>query len=84
MVFLTRSFGRMASRSSAACFSTARATPPSARVLSRGAQALKYNHLGGIRTLTGKREKVKVLLVLYDGLSHAKDVSTYNCEGEGS
>ena len=75
MVFLTRSLCRMASRSAAASFSTARATPPSARVLSRGAQALKYNHLGGIRTLTGKREKVKVLLVLYDGKKHAEEVS---------
>jgi formate dehydrogenase len=83
MVFLTRSLGRMASRSAAASFSTARATPPSARVLSRGAQALKYNQLGGIRTLTGKREKVKVLLVLYDGKSHAIDVSNFTSEFEG-
>lgn len=33
------------------------------------------NGFGSIRTLTGKREKVKVLLVLYDGKQHAKDVS---------
>jgi hypothetical protein len=28
------------------------------------------------RTLTGKREKVKVLLVLYDGKKHAEEVSS--------
>tara|TARA_R110002060_G_scaffold41201_1_gene52706 strand:+ start:713 stop:1084 length:372 start_codon:yes stop_codon:yes gene_type:complete len=44
-------------------------------VLSRGALALRHNNLGSIRTLTGKREKVKVLLVLYDGKKHAEEVS---------
>lgn len=32
-----------------------------------------------VRALTTAREKVKVLLVLYDGGKHAQDVSTANC-----
>ncbi|KIN00040.1 hypothetical protein OIDMADRAFT_42903 [Oidiodendron maius Zn] len=39
-----------------------------------GALTSLHNDLGSIRTLTGKREKVKVLLVLYDGKQHSKDV----------
>lgn len=54
-------------------FSTAARARP--QVLSRGASALRQHQLGSIRTLTGKREKVKVLLVLYDGKKHAEDVS---------
>lgn len=49
-------------------------------VLSHGARALAAggrSQLGGIRTLTGKREKVKVLAVLYDGGEHAQQVCSY-------
>lgn len=83
MVLLTRSLCRIVSHSIArpaarASFFTASAarTTPQSRVLSRGALALRQhnNHIGSIRTLTGKREKVKVLLVLYDGKKHAEEV----------
>jgi formate dehydrogenase len=46
--------------------------------VSRGAQALRYNNIGKVRMLTGKREKVKVLLVLYDGKKHAEEVRNLN------
>lgn len=76
MVLLTRSLCRLASRpASRSLFTAARASQrPS--ILNTSTAALKYNHLGRIRTLTGeKREKVKVLLVLYDGKKHAEEVS---------
>ena len=76
MVLLTRSICRLARPAASAAFTTAAAARPTPRVLlSRGAQALRHNNLGSIRTLTGKREKVKVLLVLYDGKKHAEEVS---------
>jgi formate dehydrogenase len=75
MVLLTRSICRLARPAfTSASFTTA--ARPAPRVLSRGAQALRRNNLGCIRTLTGKREKVKVLLVLYDGKQHAEEVSS--------
>ncbi|RDL35407.1 Formate dehydrogenase [Venustampulla echinocandica] len=75
MVLLTRSLHRLASHAvtRSSLHSAARATA-SPSVLFRGAQALRHNNLGSIRMLTGQREKVKVLLVLYDGKDHAKDV----------
>ena len=85
MVLLIRSIGRLASSSSRpasrSLFSAA-AAPAAARRLRAaspraGAAAMPLrNGFGSIRTLTGKREKVKVLLVLYDGNQHAKDVSS--------
>jgi formate dehydrogenase len=72
MVFLTRSICRLARP---AFTSAARPTPSSSRILSAGALSLRRNNLGSIRTLTDKREKVKVLLVLYDGKKHAEEVS---------
>jgi formate dehydrogenase len=76
MVLLTRSIGRLA-RNPAASRSlfTAAVARPTPFVVSRGAQALHQHNLGSIRTLTGKREKVKVLLVLYDGKKHAEEVN---------
>jgi formate dehydrogenase len=83
MVLLTRSICRLARPAFQSSFSRSLFTDaasaragfsPSSRVLSRGALALRHNPLGSIRTLTGKREKVKVLLVLYDGKEHAKQV----------
>ena len=74
MVLLTRSLCRFARPALSSSFSTAARPAHNARVLSRGASALRHN-LGSIRTLTGKREKVKVLLVLYDGKKHAEEVS---------
>ena len=75
MVLLTRSICRFARPALRSSFSTAARPTHNARVLSRGARALRHNSLGSIRTLTGKREKVKVLLVLYDGKKHAEEVS---------
>jgi formate dehydrogenase len=88
MVLLTRSLCRIVSQSIARPAAASRAslftaaaarTTPQSRVLSRGALPLaprhSNNHIGSIRTLTGKREKVKVLLVLYDGKKHAEEVS---------
>lgn len=74
MVLLTRSICRLARPALTSSFSTAaRGTTP--RVLARGAAALRQQHpFGSIRTLTDKREKVKVLLVLYDGGKHAEEV----------
>jgi len=78
MVLLTRSICRLASQSSRPASRSLFTASPAARsrptILSHGAAALRNNHLG-IRTLTGKREKVKVLLVLYDGHKHAEEVS---------
>ena len=76
MVFLTRSICRLARPALSSSFTTAARGNPSSRVLSRGATALRQHQLGSIRMLTGKREKVKVLLVLYDGGKHAEDVRT--------
>jgi formate dehydrogenase len=77
MVLLTRSLCRLAARPalSSSLFTSAARSSPS--TLSRGALALRHNYsnLGSIRTLTGVREKVKVLLVLYDGKKHAEEVS---------
>jgi hypothetical protein len=74
MVLLTRSLCRFARPALTSSFHSAARPAHNARVLSRGALALRHN-LGSIRTLTGKREKVKVLLVLYDGKKHAEEVS---------
>ena len=85
MVFLTHSICRIArlaapSSSSRSVFTAATSAragfqcSAAPRVSSRGALALRHDYLGSIRTLTGKREKVKVLLVLYDGKEHAKQV----------
>lgn len=84
MVLLTRSLCRLARTPAAtrSLFTIARSSPVSNTVLSRGTPlaALRSsylqhnNHIGSIRTLTGKREKVKVLLVLYDGKKHAEEV----------
>lgn len=78
MVLLTRSICRLASQSRPATrlLSTASQAARRPSILSHGAAALRNNHLG-IRTLTGKREKVKVLLVLYDGGKHAEQVSVF-------
>ena len=84
MVFLIRSIGRLASSSSrpvsrSLFTSTAAARRPRAASARSAAAAVPamplQNGFGSIRTLTGKREKVKALLVLYDGGQHAKDVS---------
>jgi len=80
MVLLTRSICRLARPALTSSFSTAARPPPSSRVLSRGALALRHHNLGSIRTLTGKREKVKVLLVLYDGKKHAEEVRSPICQ----
>src|SRR3954466_16334591 len=80
MVLLTRSICRLASQSrplatrSLFTASSSQASRARPSILSHGAAVLRNNHLG-IRTLTGKREKVKVLLVLYDGKKHAEEVS---------
>lgn len=75
MVLLTRSICRVARPAFTSSFSTAARARP--QVLARGATALRQHQLGSIRTLTGKREKVKVLLVLYDGKKHAEEVSLF-------
>jgi hypothetical protein len=82
MVLLIRSIGRLASSSSPSSRSlfTAAAQAATRRSAFPGAAApattmALRNGFGSIRRLTGKREKVKVLLVLYDGMQHAKDVS---------
>lgn len=79
MVLLTRSICRLARNpATSRSLFTAAAARPTPTVLSRGAQALRQHNLGSIRTLTGNREKVKVLLVLYDGKKHAEEVSSHN------
>lgn len=90
MVLLIRSIGRLASSSSSSSRPASRSLftaaaqaatrRPRAAAAFPGAAALATamplrNGFGSIRKLTGKREKVKVLLVLYDGKQHAKDVS---------
>ena len=80
MVLLTRSICRLARPALTSSFSTAARPTPSSRVLSRGALALRHHNLGSIRTLTGKREKVKVLLVLYDGKKHAEEARSPICQ----
>jgi formate dehydrogenase len=74
MVLLTRSLCRFARPALTSSFHSAARPTHSSRLLASGASALRHN-LGSIRTLTGKREKVKVLLVLYDGKNHAEEVS---------
>jgi formate dehydrogenase len=75
MVLLTRSLCRLAARPALSpLFTSAARTSP---ILSR-VRHNNYNNLGSIRTLTGVREKVKVLLVLYDGKKHAEEVSQFN------
>lgn len=79
MVLLTRSLCRLASQSRPAVRSRSLFTAsPAARtrpsILSTSTAALRYHNLGSIRTLTAQREKVKVLLVLYDGGKHAEEV----------
>ena len=74
MVFLTQSLCR-AARPAFASLAARPIAASSSHILSRGALNLRHSRLGGIRTLTSKREKVKVLLVLYDGGKHADDVS---------
>jgi formate dehydrogenase len=76
MVLLTRSLCRLAARPalSSPLFTSAARTSP---ILSR-ARHNNFNDLGSIRTLTGVREKVKVLLVLYDGKKHAEEVSQFS------
>jgi len=74
MVLLTRSICRLARPAFTSSLHTAARPSATSHVLSRGALALRHNNLGSIRTLTGKREKVKVLLVLYDGKKHAEEV----------
>jgi formate dehydrogenase len=74
MVLLIRSLGRLALRPTSRSLCTAGAARrPS--IISTRAAPLRPNIFGSIRTLTEKREKVKVLLVLYDGKKHALDVS---------
>jgi formate dehydrogenase len=68
MVFLTRSIGRLARPACRSIVAAARPGPRTARA------APFQNAFGSIRTLTAKREKVKVLLVLYDGKKHAEEV----------
>ena len=80
MVLLIRSISRLAPCSRAASRSlftaaAARATTRRPRVALPETTTIPLrNGFGSIRTLTGSREKVKVLLVLYDGKQHAKDV----------
>jgi hypothetical protein len=74
MVLLIRSLGRLALRPTSRSLCTAGAARrPS--IISTRAAPLRPNIFGSIRTLTEKREKVKVLLVLYDGKKHAVEVS---------
>ena len=85
MVFLPRSLTRVARPSfptARALCTTARAPAPQlvnplhrARASSPRIRS-SYRHVQ-FRWLTGQREKVKVLLVLYDGKEHAKDVSLH-------
>lgn len=81
MVLLIRPVGRLAAsswRPASRPLCTAAARRPrvaSARAAAAAAAMPLQNGFGSIRTLTGIREKVKVLLVLYDGKQHAKDVS---------
>ncbi len=76
MVFLTQSLCRLARPAFASAAARPIASP--SHILSRGSMALRRNALGNIRTLTTAREKVKVLLVLYDGKEHAEEVSVPN------
>lgn len=79
MVLLIRSVGRLAAsswRPASRPLCTAAARRPRVASARAAAAAMPLqNGFGSIRTLTGIREKVKVLLVLYDGKQHAKDVS---------
>lgn len=78
MVLLpTRFIGRLAARPAFPSLFTAPAARFPNIFFARAAAPLRQNGFESIRTLTGKREKVKVLLVLYDGKSHARDVSYY-------
>lgn len=80
MVLLTRPLHRLAARPSfcsrAIFTATAAARPiPTWTTRSSAIRLQKLNSFGNARMLTGdKREKVKVLLVLYDGGKHAEDV----------
>lgn len=81
MVLLTRSLHRLATRPSSCARSiftaSAAARPtPTWTTRSPAFRSQKLNHkFGNIRMLTGdKCEKVKVLLVLYDGKKHAEEV----------
>ena len=81
MVFFTRSLSRLATRPSPCARSifTASAvarTTPTWTTRSTAFRSLKLNNtFGNVRMLTGNhREKVKVLLVLYDGKKHAEEV----------
>jgi formate dehydrogenase len=77
MVLLTRSLCRLAARPALSPLFTSAARASTSPILSR-VRHNNYNNLGSIRTLTGVREKVKVLLVLYDGKKHAEEVSRFN------
>lgn len=87
MVLLARSFQRCARPVSSRAFSTSFARSPRPSTVrsavssrSAGGPSLSlpprsaFGTPSSIRLLTGKREKVKVLLVLYDGGEHAKQV----------
>lgn len=81
MVFFTRSLSRLATRPSPCARSifTASAvarTTPTWTTRSTAFRSQKLNNtFGNVRMLTGNhREKVKVLLVLYDGKKHAEEV----------
>jgi hypothetical protein len=74
MVLFTRSLSRLIRPALTPAGCTAARASPHRRT--RGPVAWPQHQLGGIRTLTSIREKVKVLLVLYDGGKHAEEVSS--------
>lgn len=80
MVLLTCSLHRLATRLSPCARSIFTASAPARpkptwTTRSTTFRSQKLNTFGNIRMLTGdKREKVKVLLVLYDGKKHAEEV----------
>lgn len=69
---LSSNTSRVLSRGARASALTSPAT--SNAVQRSGTASCLQNGIGSIRTLTGVREKVKVLLVLYDGGKHAEEV----------
>ena len=81
----SRFAGSRALRGTARTYQTARQQPLLFKGKRTGAAAavldsniglgLGSSGIGSIRRLTTQREKVKVLLVLYDGGKHAEDVS---------
>lgn len=85
MVFLTHSIRQLASfslprQASRSLYTASKQTARRSLSSESALHRCRYqtrNHIG-IRTLTTEREKVKVLLVLYDGHKHAEEVSEFS------